>query len=176
MSTKFKLLIAVSIILIIGLIVATVISRNAEPGDKGSTLDTNSGEYVANSDGREPENVGANPDEPLFLGLGKLVNRGLTTEQISGLKLGFTNFAKQSSPKVKRVSITVDSIRNAPRSIGDFTYTYHFDVVMDSKTTYQAKLICFDTTSIQLILYKDGTSSPAFDSGTITPYDGVSTN
>ncbi len=171
MSNKVKLIIAAVIGLVVVILVTSFVLKPKANVNANEHYDANSGETVSDPVGKGADKYGTNGDEPIYLGISILIDHGVTYDQIGDLKKAFYAFSKKSPVRIKEVSIKVSSIRNAPHNAESESTvdTIYFDVVMDRKTTYQAKFEYSNLNTAQLYLYQDGSKSIFFDSGKISP-------
>jgi hypothetical protein len=164
-------------IVLVGVIVALLFTIGSgskkAPGDTNTTdsserFDANSGQTVSNPKDKAPDIYGVDPNEPVILGLSHLLGYGLTSTQLTSLKYAFTAYNKTLNPKIKEVSIGRSSIELTPhdRYSSSTSDSMTFQVIIDSKTTYNAKLEFFDLTTIHLYLTTT-TGATVFDSGEV---------
>jgi hypothetical protein len=165
---------------LIGLVVVIIIGigffaqnnsqQNGSGNNNDTTIDKNSGDTVVDPSGRTPEKFGNSSDVPLFLGIAKFIDYGLSDVQVQDLKYAFYQYAKSANPKVTQVSITADSLTSVPRDRNDpsprFALTFDF-IANEGTTKTHAKVEYFNTDSIQLYIF-DATGKVNFDSSTVT--------
>lgn len=127
------------IVMIVIIAAAIFIQRNeaaksAEERFAGtSKTDPVSGVPVTESD-RQHDSNGI---EVTFLGFGKLVERGLTMQQMTDVQFKFNELSKQLPKPIKIVSLYKDSItRILPVQSGNDYQEVHFKVQADQKTDY----------------------------------------
>lgn len=163
MSKKRIAVIAAGIV--IGVMVTLIIfsfGRQKQPIKE--YVDPGSGETVSNLP-NTPEGEGG----PVLLGISKLLDFGLSKDQLDGLKIAFKNFSQLSKPAYKEISITVKSIVVAPRDreSNETTERMSFDVMVDRKQAFFAKLEYFDLTAVRLYVYAKNDNRLVYDSKTI---------
>ena len=99
-----------------------------------SKTDPVSGVPVTESD-REHDSNGI---EITFLGFGKLVDRGLTMQQMTDIQFKFNELSDQLPEPIERVSLYKDSIsRILPYQSGNDYHEVHFKVQVDQKVDYE---------------------------------------
>jgi hypothetical protein len=113
------------------------------------TADPASGESVY-TDNAEPEENGSE----LFIGFGKLLNAGLTTEQDAFLRAAVKKYASDTNTELERVSYLKDSLRIPAMGVFEFTLVLNkdeeiIDVVYDCSETSGRK-------SSSVVFSKDG--------------------
>jgi hypothetical protein len=143
-----------------------VIKRGEEPG---RYYDPGSGETVSDPPGKSPEtaDIGVN-DRPIFLGFSKLLDHGMSTDQVNGVQEGFYQYSQTLEKPLKEVSLTVKSIDPVypnPDS-GDTAVKINFEVTLDRKNVYKARVEYDDITTVRLFL-SDTKNKQVFASGVI---------
>jgi hypothetical protein len=133
--------------------------------------DAASGETVSDPADKSPEAFGRRGDEPVFLGIGKLLDYGVTSTQLTATKKAFTDYARQGS-KITEISINVASIdkEKHDKTAARIWDVLNFSGTFDRSRSYKARLEYFDLTTIRLTLYDSG-GKQLFDSGEINPED-----
>jgi len=172
---KLILIIAGSVVLlgVIGLVVSLLTSGNqqkngtAGTGDTTSHFDPVSKETIVTQNGKAPETGGGDSTRPIFAGIDKLLNYGITTQQLSSLQFAFTQYAPTAGSSTQ-ISLAVDDITTdrAPDPDGRFFVLSH--VVVNQKDTYKLKLFYSGLSDVQLVLYDSSGQSQLFDSGVIS--------
>src|SRR5690242_19720179 len=96
--------------------------------DKGLYQDPNSKQTVSNPDGKTPENYGATPDAPIYLGYNSLLDIGVSADQLGDYKFAVYQFLKGNNKKADEVSIAVDTVVPVPhdRNSASTTETVNF--------------------------------------------------
>lgn len=145
---KVWLIGAAAILLAILISVAFWASNSQKPGEY---FDRGSGETVYDPEGRTPEKFGQDENQPLILGISKLLDYGLTKYQLEALATAFTNYS-ESKQQLGEVSIQVATIAAQPRDPNSEKDTLKFDAVFDRKDTYLVTLDYFDLTAVRLII------------------------
>lgn len=130
------------------------------PYDKLSTAQQKA---VVNAQDNYPysaTSIGINDTDPLL-------NGGVTTPQIEGLREAFFNFSKSISKQFKQVAIDGDSVSFVPHdpNSSSTVNTVNFNVTID-KTDYTVRLDYSDLTTVELYIYNSG-GTQIYDSGTI---------
>lgn len=121
--------------------------------------DEASGETVSDPEGKSPEKFGTAQTGIVYLGFSKLVDHGITMNQLDALKTAFTLYSRERQEKISEVSIFVNTIKRTPydRDSADPTRSITFDVKINRKDTYNATLQYISIRSAQLILHQNGT-------------------
>ncbi len=169
------LLIAVVTVLLIAPFVYLAVKKGNLSGKTSSTgeyYDKNSGETVSNPAGKAPENFGGTADHPVYLGFSKLLDIGVSKYQLEALKYAFEQYGKSSNQSPKEVSLTVDSIHSTLHNPSDPNSkdTVTFDVTLDRKQAYKAKVEYSDITAVRLYLSDPQTGSLIYDSKIVDRY------
>lgn len=144
--------------------------KNVTSLGDNSYYDPYSGETIDYPTCKAPEVYGNSAAGTVFLGSSRLLDEGISLEQLKSYEYGAYQYFKGQSPKVTELSIDKSTIR----------YTLHdpnsteprdnisFTLVANRITKYKASLDCFNSSSIQLKLYNIENNSQVFDSGVIT--------
>lgn len=105
---------------------------------------------------------------PEFNGFDALLARGVSSDQLTGLKYSFYSFSQQNHTKIKQVTLNAATIYSVPPDLNhpSATNTITFSTTLDS-TTYKARLDYSGVSSIQLRLYSSS-GQLVYDSG---PFD-----
>jgi hypothetical protein len=164
---------------LLGLIIAVVAllwligasSRNDDTNtlQPNEYFDRRSGETVSDPGGKTPDTFGSAAGQPIYLGLGKLLDYGVTIGQLNATKEAFFSYSKTSNANIEEVSIDVASIMSLPSdpSSTQPKQTLTFNVQFDRDKTFDVRLDYFGVSSIRLYL-KDTSGKLIFDSKTIT--------
>lgn len=143
-------------------------SNSSDPAKRGTYYDKGSGETVTNNN-QTPETFGTDGVNITYLGIGELLDRGVTKYQVAALKSALKDYAKTRSPQALEFSITSKTIEVTE---DDSSRTMLFELRVDRKDTYKAKTRYFDISSMQLtITEKDGDlvySSKDIDGSTLS--------
>ena len=153
-------------LVIIGILVLFYSVNKGEPTPTGdvkqnSYTDPGSGETVDSPEGKSPETYGVNPDQPIYLGFARLLDVGLSLDQVENLKAAFLDYvtAQKSTQKITEISITTASIR---QTLGGGSSKYSFDLTMNQKNKYHAVVNSTGISSIKLALSLEGQTTPVF--------------
>ncbi len=165
---------AVVALAIIGVVIILLQSKTAPTntaGTNGTYVDPNSHETVSNPAGKAPDTAGSDPNAPIYLGISKFLDYGVSTAQMDDLKRAYYLYTTSKNPHIKEVSIGVDGIVSGPHdeSGATITDTLTFSTTFDRKTTYTTKFVYYDIDSARLYLYDAKTKALVFDSGNISP-------
>jgi hypothetical protein len=169
---RSKKLIIVVVLAVAVIAVLTVLSvRSVPKKNVAATTYTDpwTQEVVSNPAGKGPDTFGTSGNEPVFLGIDKLVNHGLTDEQQANLKKAIINYSAAHNNSVKEVSFDVDHITTQHP---DSTFLMFVDVKFNRKDIYQAKIDYSDLTAIQLYLIDQKSQAVIFDSGVVDNSQG----
>lgn len=150
------------IVFVVTLLMNSDAKNQANPTPTPQTnqrYDANSGDTVSDPEGKAPDSYGVSKDMPLFLGFASLLDYGITKYQLDATKTAFYNYSQTKTPKIKEVSIGSGTIKAAPRNPNAPSSTDYvtFDVLIDQKTTYKAKLEFSRLTVVRLYLYSGST-------------------
>jgi hypothetical protein len=170
-TNRRNLLIGGGILLILIIAVSVALfssSQSKNSIDKsGRYVDTRSGEVVSDPAGKAPDQYGAAPNQPIYLGFSELSSIGLSKYQLETLKSTLYEFSKGITGGIKEYSITVASIKTSPadQSSDDPSTTTTFDLTTNRTTTYNATIKYSGVSTLRLLLTKD--NKPVFDSATL---------
>lgn len=135
--------------------------------ESSSYLDPWTGEVVTETKDRTVETFGSNKNEPIYLGLDRLIDHGFSFQQIQNIKLAINNYSSLNNNSVKEVSIKVDEIIDTREPTKpDEPYKTTFDIKFNRKNIYNAKVEYFSITDIRLYL-SDLDGKVFYDSQTI---------
>jgi hypothetical protein len=149
------LALVVGVIFVIWLVVTLIsIHNSSKPkvSDSGTYYDAWSHQTVSNPNGKTPDIYGTGGGSPVYLGIDQLVVHGLTSDQLSSLKLAFDNYSKSKNSSIKEVSFDVDHI-SSQHTASQFLML--FKVKFNRKDIYNAKVDYSNLTSIKLDLSDD---------------------
>lgn len=140
---------------------------NPSPTQETVYHDPYSGETVTDIKGKTPDTYGTNPDKPIYLGISKLLDYGVTATQLEDFKQAVYNYSLNRNPRITEISIHVATLkRKVPDPNSDSVIdTLFFDVTINRKDTYQAQ---FDYSLLNTgHLYLSQNNKIIFDSGDI---------
>lgn len=171
------ILVGFVVLIIVGLIVFIGRPNKTKIGT-GQYYDPGSGETVSDPIGKTPEFSGQDSGQPVYLGFSKLLDIGVTQDELNGIKLAFARYPYQNAKPANEISIFVSSIVTAPYDKGiDTKQTVSFTVLLNRKDKFYASIDYFDLTTIRLSIKENSTSSKIlYDSGNITPEDVINEN
>lgn len=160
--------------LVLALVIITVIIELAlgskklvkNPGDTNRYYDANSGETVSDPPNKTPENYDKSSSiQPLYLGFSKLLDFGVTFDQLKSIKLALVKYSAANNRSGQEFSIKVSSINNVlPEGDGDVVTS--FKMTVDRSQTYDVKVSYNDLINIHLFIY-DSASKLIYDSGVL---------
>ena len=144
-QNRLRIIIITSFVLlslaIVGIIALFTNSSSQQTNNPNQTerIDPGSGEEVVNTEGKTPEKYGVNPNEPSFLGLVGLVDRGMTLSDVDDVKAFWNDYANQQlvegKEKINEISITVDSIEHVIDSAAH-TETFRMPLTINRERQY----------------------------------------
>ncbi len=170
-ANKRRLLIILGVIL---LLVIGVVALLSKPPKKPSTpqittyTDPYSHETVTDVAGKAPDTYGSTATTPIYLGFDKLLDHGMTFDQVGNLKVAFDNFSKKQPKPIQQVSIDVDHITAEHDTSGFFLF---FNVMADRQYVYKAKVDYTGLSAIRLYL-SDSKGNLTYDSQTVNTQVG----
>jgi hypothetical protein len=128
-------------------------------------FDGRSGETVSNPGGKAPDTYGNATGQPIYLGISKLLDYGVTIGQLNALKQSFFEYSKSAKANINEVSIDISSIKSLPANPNSVTpkQTLTFNVQFNRDKTYDVQLDYFGINSIRLYL-KDSAGKLIYDS------------
>lgn len=100
-------------------------------------LDPGSGETISTPKDKAPELFGVKNLGPLYLGFSKLLDAGLTNDQLKLVKVIFGRFAVADGRKLTELSITTKTIDT---EVGEEAIKITFELTADRKNKYQCTI------------------------------------
>jgi hypothetical protein len=167
LSNNKKLIIIASIFTALIVLVLILFGGSKKQANKPTSgyYDSFSHQTISNPPGETPETGGANSNNPIFLGIDKFLNYGVTSDQLNNIKFAFYGYSKSLPSPIKEISIDVDHISTQNIVSGDSSqYLVNFNVKFDREKVYQAKLDCSGISSVRLYLINSSTKKVIFDS------------
>jgi hypothetical protein len=157
-----------SLLLVIALIFIINHRSNKNPGDSGQYKDPLSHQTVSNPTGKKPDTVGVPPVSPLYLGIDKLLDYGLTFTQLTELKQAFYKYSRSLSQPLEEISIDVGNItaQHDP-TVHNSPFLLLFKVKLDRKTDLQAKVLYNGVSDLRLYLTRLSDGTTVYDSGVV---------
>jgi hypothetical protein len=167
-TNKKVLLTLAGIILLVLFVLTVVVPKKTSRTTAGEYNDPYSHETVSSPPGKSPDTYGTAPDQPVYLGLDKLMDHGLSFDQLNNLKLAFKKFSDSRSERIKELSIDVDSItpHHDPKDPNS-PFEVFFNVRVNRSDDYKARVEYFDISDIRLFLM-DSSQKAVYDSQTIS--------
>ncbi len=163
-----RVLILAAAIFVILVIVGLVLALRGGKKNSNRYTDPFSHETVSNPPGKTPDTYGVPTGQPLFLGIDKLLDHGLTFEQLNALKDTFTAYAKTKTPPIQEISVDVDHITlQHNKSLPNAPFDMMFDVKFDRKDVVKAKVEYTDLIHIRLFLMDSASGKTIFDSASL---------
>lgn len=143
---------------IIGFATQSTQKDAAAPDEKGY-VDPGSGEVIK-SDKSPQGTEEATKNAVIFPGFSKLINRGLSPEQIQAIQSTLISYSIEKEKRFKEISLQVDSVRHILPQGASRTHTLTFDIVTnrtdkyyvtaeyDNSSTAKTKLYASDKTTL----------------------------
>jgi hypothetical protein len=154
--------VAVALVLII---IGAIANRPAkDPGLTGRYEDPNTHQIISNPDGKKPDSYGVANSTPIYIGFEKLLNEGVSFNQLNNLKLAFYNYSQSRQDKLTEVSLDPQSLKVKLDDEGNILLT--FNVLLNRKETVSANVACSGIDAADLVI-KDTSGKQLFDSGVI---------
>jgi hypothetical protein len=126
-------------------------------------------EQITTQEGKTAEQVTNDPNTPLFAGFGKLLEIGLSQQQLAAAQHAFAQYKPFASNDVQ-ISLAVDNVEQvSPLTSGDSEERWSVKsfVVVNRKDKYQFTLYYEGASVAELILYNANQTTQLFDSGSI---------
>jgi len=171
---QIYIIVALLAVLVMLLLIFAGSRKNNQTGNVNSTeeyYDKNSGETVSNPANRTPEKYGVIDEKPLYLGISKLLDKGVTFDQVEATKEALNRFSKSDNKNIKEFSLDIQSIDQIiPKATDppDTKATMYFNLTTDRTQTYKAKLEYFELTAIHLYVYDSRSNKLIYESGTLS--------
>lgn len=152
-----------AVIIILGVVGFVTQSRpNAASPDEKGYVDPGSGEVIK-SDKSPQGTEDANKNAVIFPGFSKLLDRGLSTEQIQSIQSTIIAYSLQKNEKFKEVSLDVSSMGHMlPTDTANY-HSVYFSITVNRATKYFIDTQYENTTSIKTKIYKDDTTTLLFE-------------
>ncbi len=169
------ILIAGGVVALIVIVAVTLILTRGSKGSGGQATPTPTTAPTATvTPTPSPDNQAKGSSAPTFSGFDNLLDHGVTSDQVDALKFAFTKYGQTSGKTIKQVDLDTPSlVFAAPNQ--DLNYSVAtFNVNLDGKTTYFAKLnYSRNLTAIELFLSTTPNSPVLYDSGNIDLFEGI---
>lgn len=164
-----RILLVIVIFAVTGLLIfLQANTRKSRVDTTGTYDDPASGETVSNPKDKAPEYVGSLSDMPLYLGFSKLLDYGITQDQLDGIKVAFSKYPElQDTNSAREVSIFVDTITGQEVDVEAPTQSISFSVNINRQKKMFATVSYSGLSNVQLYLRSDYKSDVVFDSGPI---------
>ena len=172
MNKKTVAILASSALIVSLVVIIFLLGNHPVKNNKNEYFDKNSGETISDPEGKSPETANSSDNIPVFLGFKEIINAGLSKYQQEAIMKTFESYSKDHNNTVKEVSLKISSLKTTISNDTDSTKNnITFDVTINRKNNYIAKVEYFDISSVQLFLYsKDNTpvyTSPIIDGYTL---------
>lgn len=161
-KTRLYTLVGIILLPILASIVFLVFIKPS-PTDLSSEeyFDPGSGETVSSPKNKTPEMLGTSSTDPIYLGFSKLINSGLTMDQLELVKEVIARFSSTDNRKITEISVTVDTIN---QNITDDGISLTFGLTANRTTKYLCTVSYTGLNDVTLII-TDETGKQVFDSG-----------
>lgn len=157
-------IILISIVLlpvIISVAIFIFVSNRNSNSNSEEYFDPGSGETVSSPKNKTPELFGTYTSGPLLLGFSKLINAGLTTDQLKLVEAAAVTFSGTDGRKITELSVTVDTIE---QNISEGVINLTFELTANRQTKYLCLVSYSDLDSVQVVI-TDKAGKQVFDSG-----------
>lgn len=160
-KTKLYLLIvAISLPVIVSIFILVFTDLGRQKSNPDEYFDPGSGETVSSPKDKTPELFGISSDGPTYLGFSKLIDAGLTTDQLDLVKVIFGRFSVTNDRNITEISITAKTIDLESSEEG---FSMSFEITANRTTKYSSviKYVGLNDAHV-LVTDKDG--QQVFDS------------
>lgn len=139
---------------VIALLIGISRTQQEKPKEAVTYNDPYSGETLVEAT-TVPESDGADPNTPIFMGMSKLLDYGITFDQLNLLRSHFEAYNTTRTNKFKEISVVVSSItqQSHGREDPDPIDTLSFDVVLNRSEKLHAKALYAINAAVELIIY-----------------------
>lgn len=161
--SKSRLIILIGAVLLVAIILMTLLihpSKKAQTPQTTTYTDPYSHETVTDVAGKAPDTYGSTAATPIYLGFDKLLDHGMTFDQVGNLKSAFDNFSKAQTKPISQVSIDVDHITAQRDNSSFFLF---FNVMTNRSEVFKAKVDYTGLSAIRLYL-SDSKGNLVYDS------------
>jgi hypothetical protein len=163
-SQKIAIAVIVSFLFLIGIALFAT-NRAGQNNKTGEYLDPYSHQTVSNPPGKGPDTYGTQSDTPVYLGIEKLLDHGLSFDQLDNLKYAFYRYSLSRPNHIHEVSLDVDHITTKYNSSDpNAHYFIFFNVRFDRKNTYKAQVEYTGLNDVRLYLIDVRTNKVLYDS------------
>lgn len=141
--------------------------------NSGQYYDAKSRQTVSNPKDKGPDTYGVSANDPVFLGLDRILDNGLTSDQYTSLKFAFIKYATESN--IKEISVDTNTFKPlSPTSDSEpQVYTLLFDLTLDRKKIVSTKITYSGMYVVHLYLIEKDSNKTIFDSGELGGFDDV---
>ncbi len=146
--------------IIISLVIFIFISSRSPSSSPTEYLDPGSGETVSAPKNKTPEKFGAETQGPLFLGFSKLIDSGLTAEQLELTKTIMSRFSVTGSRYITELSV---SVKTTDQDISDDGINLTFDLTANRTDKYLCTISYSGLSEVRVVI-KDKDAKQVFDS------------
>lgn len=173
-SPKNKIVIIIVSFIIFFIVLCVIYYVNTSKSNKTTVIldkskvnqyiDPGSGEVVSDPPGKAKEKTDSS-NSVVFLGFSNLLDHGITYKQFTKLKSHFKQYGAEKKITIKEVSMTVSSYKsNFDNKSGELIM--NFEVTINRKDKYNAKVTYKDLAMPVLYLYDQKTNNLVFKSYT----------
>ena len=135
-TTRTNLLLIAGFVTL-GLIIFLVATMVQNTTGKSTTnkqtvvIDKTTGEEIVETEGKDVEQVGQNPDAPLLLGFSELLNYGVSVSDRDKVRQAITDYIINQKDTKPGIKISFDKSTFKQTINPDFTTDYTFSIVID---------------------------------------------
>lgn len=160
---RFRTILIIAVLLV-ALLALFVLSKVRQ--DTGQYEDPLSQQTISDPPGKTPDTYGTNKDNPVYLGFDKLLDYGLTLDQLNNLKAAFYLYSRQQSSPLKEVSMDISSLNTGYTTIANHDRLYYvtYKVKLDRTKDFIAKVEYSGLSAVRLYLLNQGDQSVVYDS------------
>ena len=172
---QLVVLACVAVLVVTGALILLMFNKNPQLKSRSSDRYTDplSHQTVSNPQGKTPDIYGSNSDTPVYLGFDKLIDHGLSFDQLNNIKTAFYSYSKKQGQPFKEISVDVDhiSLEHDPK-VHNSPLLMLFDVQFDRKEILKAKIDYSKLSSVRLYLINPANDQVVYDSQVINTVGG----
>jgi hypothetical protein len=148
---------------------SSTVQAKAGSGQTVTKTDPTSGETLVEQAGKVPETNGGSTDGPLFLGFDKLINQGLTIQQLDSIQTAITSYPPFTTSSAQISLAADDIVPVSPSDSGDAQQRWSIKshIVVNSKDTYRVQFFYSGIGNVEVYIYSADGKTQLFDSGSI---------
>lgn len=148
------------VLCIIGFVMQS--QSNQQTPDEAGYVDPGSGEIIKSD--KSPQGTDdANKNAVIYPGFSKLLDRGLSAEQIQLIQSAIIAYSLEKNEKFKEVSLDLSSMGHMlPTDTADY-HSVYFNITVNRTTKYFIDTQYENTTAIKTKIYKEDTTTLLFE-------------